>query len=171
VVALTIPGKHPGVAVDATSEMLIFGFDFDGVPVPTSKLHFKELSPGVLEIRSLASVVGNWRFHVRDQADFYGLGEHFDTLNHAHTVVKNISEDNGGPKGSSTYKPMPFFMSTTGYGLWLDATGEATFDQALLNLYEEGLITLHDAAQVASNPHDFKLLVQAKGHDVSLMTL
>ena len=45
-----------------------------------------------------------------------------------------------------------------------------TFDQALLNLYEDGLITLADAAQVASNPHDFKLLVQSQGHDVSLMT-
>ena len=48
--------------------------------------------------------------------------------------------------------------------------GMTTFDQALLSLYEQGLITLHDAAQVASNPHDFKLLVQAQGHDVSLMT-
>ena len=48
--------------------------------------------------------------------------------------------------------------------------GMQTFDQALLKLYEEGLITLHDAAQVASNPHDFKLLVQSQGHDVSLMT-
>jgi Tfp pilus assembly ATPase PilU len=45
-----------------------------------------------------------------------------------------------------------------------------TFDQALLKLYEDGLITLSDAAQVASNPHDFKLLVQQQGHDVSLMT-
>jgi alpha-D-xyloside xylohydrolase len=132
-VAVTIPGKHAGPSVDGFSEMLIFGFDFDGVPVPTSKLHFKELSPGVLEIRSLASVVGNWRFHVRDQADFYGLGEHFDTLNHAHTVVKNVSEDNGGAKGSSTYKPMPFFMSTTGYGLWVDTTAEATFDMNATN--------------------------------------
>ena len=48
--------------------------------------------------------------------------------------------------------------------------GMMTFDQALLKLYEEGLITLHDAAQVANNPHDFKLLVQSQGHDVSLMT-
>ncbi len=48
--------------------------------------------------------------------------------------------------------------------------GMMSFDQALLKLYEQGLITLHDAAQVASNPHDFKLLVQAQGHDVSLMT-
>jgi len=48
--------------------------------------------------------------------------------------------------------------------------GMMTFDQALLKLYEEGMITLHDAAQVASNPHDFKLLVQSQGHDVTLMT-
>ncbi|MCX6372088.1 MAG: PilT/PilU family type 4a pilus ATPase [Actinobacteria bacterium] len=51
-----------------------------------------------------------------------------------------------------------------------DFYGMQTFDQALLHLYEEGLITLSDAAQAASNPHDFKLLVQQKGHDVSLMT-
>ncbi len=48
--------------------------------------------------------------------------------------------------------------------------GMMTFDQALLKLYEQGHITLHDAAQVANNPHDFKLLVQSQGHDVSLMT-
>jgi len=51
-----------------------------------------------------------------------------------------------------------------------DFYGMQTFDQALLHLYEEGLITLADAAQVASNPHDFKLLVQSQGHDVNLMT-
>jgi twitching motility protein PilT len=47
--------------------------------------------------------------------------------------------------------------------------GMQTFDQALLQLYEDGLITLNDAAGVAGNPHDFKLLVQAQGHDVSVM--
>ena len=51
-----------------------------------------------------------------------------------------------------------------------DFYGMQTFDQALLGLYEEGLITLSDAASVASSPHDFKLLVQQQGHDVSLMT-
>jgi len=50
-----------------------------------------------------------------------------------------------------------------------DFYGMQTFDQALLKLYEDGLITLSDGAQVASNPHDFKLLVQQQGHDVSLM--
>ena len=47
--------------------------------------------------------------------------------------------------------------------------GMQTFDQALLKLYEQGLITLADASQVASSPHDFKLLVQQHGHDVSLI--
>ncbi len=51
-----------------------------------------------------------------------------------------------------------------------DYYGMQTFDQALLKLYEDGLITLGDAAQVASNAHDFKLLVQQQGHDVSLMS-
>jgi twitching motility protein PilT len=51
-----------------------------------------------------------------------------------------------------------------------DFYGMQTFDQALLKLYEEGLITLSDAVGVAANPHDFKLLVQAQGHDVSVLS-
>ncbi len=50
-----------------------------------------------------------------------------------------------------------------------DYYGMQTFDQSLLKLYQDGLISLTDAAQVAKNPHDFKLLVQQQGHDVSLM--
>jgi twitching motility protein PilT len=46
--------------------------------------------------------------------------------------------------------------------------GMQTFDQSLLKLYEAGMISLSDAAQVAANPHDFKLLVQQAGHDVNL---
>ena len=126
--AVTLPGKHFAAGIDPGPDLLIHDFDFDGAAVPTSRLHLRELSPGVLEIRSLASVVGFWRFHIRDSANYYGFGEHFDTLNHAHTVVRNASEDNGAAKGSSTYQPMPFFMSTTGYGLWVDTTAEATFD-------------------------------------------
>ncbi len=47
--------------------------------------------------------------------------------------------------------------------------GMQTFDQSLLDLYEQGLVTLQDAVQVATSPHDFKLLVQARGHDVALV--
>jgi alpha-D-xyloside xylohydrolase len=126
-IVLTLPSGAAG------KTLVLHDFDFNGEPVDTPKLHLRQLSPGVYELSSLAYTVGYWRFHVTDSAAFYGLGEHFDTLNHAHTIVRNISMDNGGRKGSDAYKAIPFFMSTTGYGLWLDTTGEATFDMNASN--------------------------------------
>jgi alpha-D-xyloside xylohydrolase len=111
-----------------SKSLLIHDFDFNGEPVDTTKLHLHLLSPGVYEISSLAYTVGYWRLRVTDGANYYGLGEHFDTLNHSHSIIRNVSMDNGNRKGSSVYKAIPWFLSTTGYGLWLDTTGEATFD-------------------------------------------
>ncbi|MHB1055640.1 MAG: type IV pilus twitching motility protein PilT [Thermoleophilia bacterium] len=51
-----------------------------------------------------------------------------------------------------------------------DYYGMSTFDQSLLNLFREGLVTLQDAAGMASSPHDFKLLAQQEGYDVSLIS-
>ena len=126
-ITLDIPNKHLSHDV-AAGPLAIHHFSFDGVDVNSSKLHFKLLSPGVYEFTSLAYTVGQWQFHIADAANYYGLGERFDALNHAHTIVRNSSQDNAGNKGSSTYKPIPFFMSTTGYGLWVDTTADATFD-------------------------------------------
>ena len=125
---LTLPEKN-----GASKKLMIYDFEFEGAPVSTDKLHIKQLSPGVFEITSVAYTVGEWRVRVRDDGNYYGLGEHFDAINHAHTVVRNVSQDNPGAKGSSTYKPIPFFMSTTGYGLWFDTTGDATFDMNASN--------------------------------------
>ena len=127
-IGLTLPGKHMAPGIDPGPELLLGDFEFEGSTVPTSKIHLKQLGPGVFEVSSVAYMVGYWRFRVRDAGNYYGLGEHFDTLNHTHTVVRNSSTDNARAKGAGTYKPMPFFMSTTGYGLWLDATSDATFD-------------------------------------------
>ena len=126
-IALALSGAQASVG-SPISELQLQGFEFDGNPVDTSKLHFKRLSPTAIEITSVAYSLGEWRFFIRDHASYFGLGEHFDTLDRTHTIVKNASQDNGGPKGSSTYKPIPFFMSTSGYGLWVDTTAEATFD-------------------------------------------
>ena len=132
-VALTLPDKRTGQEAAVGSDLLLHDFSFEGAAVTTNKLHFKEIAPGVVEITSVAYSMGMWQFLVRDSANYYGLGERFDTLNHARTVVKNASQDNAGPKGSAAYKPVPFFMSTTGYGLWVDTTAEATFDMNASN--------------------------------------
>ena len=41
--------------------------------------------------------------------------------------------------------------------------GMQTFDQALLNLHQEGKISMDEALKAATHPHDFKLLVAAEG--------
>jgi alpha-D-xyloside xylohydrolase len=132
-VGLTLARKRVGPGIDTRPELVVEDFEFNGDAVTTDKLHLKQLSPGVVEITSVAYSVGSWRFRVRDAANYYGLGERFDALNHAHTVVENVSQDNGHAKGSSTYKPIPFFMSTTGYGVWVDTTAEAQFDMNATN--------------------------------------
>ncbi len=49
-----------------------------------------------------------------------------------------------------------------------DFYGMQTFDQSLLGLFEGGSITMADALGAATHPHDFKLMAQARGHEVSL---
>jgi twitching motility protein PilT len=51
-----------------------------------------------------------------------------------------------------------------------DYYGMQTFDQSLLMLYRNGKVSLQDAAAVATSPHDFKLMAQQEGFDVSLIS-
>jgi twitching motility protein PilT len=44
-----------------------------------------------------------------------------------------------------------------------DFYGMQTFDQALLALYRNGTVTLTEAVQAASSPHDFRIAVQQAG--------
>ena len=41
--------------------------------------------------------------------------------------------------------------------------GMQTFDQALIELFQEGLVTLDDAKSAANSPHDFQLALQQAG--------
>ncbi|HWC13007.1 MAG TPA: type IV pili twitching motility protein PilT, partial [Actinomycetota bacterium] len=41
--------------------------------------------------------------------------------------------------------------------------GMQTFDQAMIDLYKEGLVTLDDAKAGANNAHDFQLALQQAG--------
>ncbi len=114
-------GRPEKIAID--------GFAIDGRPVgDANKLQARTLSPGVTELTAEAPAVGEWTFGVADDSACYGFGERFDRLNHAHTIIRNASRDVPGDKGSSTYKPVPFFMSLRGYGLWVDTTSDALFD-------------------------------------------
>ncbi len=123
------PDTEPGGTGRPRPVLLLHDFTFEGQPFPANNLHLQQLSEGVYELTGAADSVGNWRFALNDAADgYYGLGERFNELNHTHQIIRNGSQDNGAPKGSATYKPIPFYLSTTGYGLWVDTTAEAVFD-------------------------------------------
>ena len=59
---------------------------------------------------------------------FYGFGEKFNALDQAGKKVRMMVADIGGDKNDNSYKCMPWFLSTRGYGLHLDSTAESYFD-------------------------------------------
>jgi len=62
---------------------------------------------------------------------FFGLGERFSHLDLAGQVLENWADDQAQPHtpdASTSYSPMPFLLSSRGYGLLLDTTARATFD-------------------------------------------
>jgi len=100
----------------------------EGKPVPVGELHSKLLSEGVHELTVDGTELRHWDISIEDRSAYYGFGERFNSLNEAKNIISNSSHDVSGAKGSDSYKPIPFFMSTRGYGLWLDTYSEAEFE-------------------------------------------
>ncbi|MGH2832943.1 MAG: ATPase, T2SS/T4P/T4SS family, partial [Solirubrobacteraceae bacterium] len=63
---------------------------------------------------------------------------------------------------AQTGKLMEVISSGSYYGM-------QTFDQALFGHVKAGLVTYEDALDIASSPHDFKLLMQADGRKATSM--
>lgn len=59
---------------------------------------------------------------------FFGLGEKFNAFDQTGNRVRMLTFDQPGTKGDAAYKPVPWFLSTRGYGLHLDSTAESFFD-------------------------------------------
>lgn len=88
-----------------------------------------------------------WEVAFRAGADeaFLGLGERYDAIDHRGMSLYNWPEEGGLTAGEDvpldpgnpfpngptmTYYPVPFFLSTSGYGFWLDTTWRSQFDFA-----------------------------------------
>ena len=112
----------------ATEDLVLDRFALDGGPVELKTLQVRTLSPGVHEVTGEAAAIGEWTFAIRDLSNYFGFGERFDRLDHVHSILKNETRNTVGVKGNDTYKPVPFFMSLRGYGVWVDTYRDATFD-------------------------------------------
>jgi len=100
----------------------------NGEAVPRSELHVLRVAPGITELSISTSATAEWEFRLRETAPVFGFGERYNTLDQTGQVVVNRSSDTPGPKGTSTYVPIPFFMSLRGIGVWVDTYAEASFD-------------------------------------------
>src|SRR5579871_1712984 len=112
----------------ATEDLVLDRFAFEGKAVDAKTLQVRTISPGVHEVTTDASQIGEWEFAIRDLSNYFGFGERFDRLDHVHSILKNETRNTVGVKGNDTYKPVPFFMSLRGYGVWVDTFSDATFD-------------------------------------------
>ncbi len=112
------------------------------------RIAVRQLAPGVNEIVASSQTPGEWEFDLEDHGSFFGFGERFDRLDHAHSIIRNSSMDSDASKGANTYQPVPFFMSLRGYGLWLDTYGEATFDLNVTERYRVRIKLVTDRLRV-----------------------
>jgi alpha-D-xyloside xylohydrolase len=69
-----------------------------------------------------------FRFASDDWTQYYGTGERFNALNQRGYILPMITDDRYGNKGVGSYKPVPFVMSSRGFGLWLDSYAPSQFD-------------------------------------------
>lgn len=58
----------------------------------------------------------------------FGGGERFTMLNLQGHLLDMVSTDHPEAKGGTTYKPVPFYMSSAGYGVWVDSFSPGRID-------------------------------------------
>lgn len=78
--------------------------------------------------KSLDGTPHDFIVSIEDNSAYFGCGERFTSLNHKGLILPMVSIDRPEDKGTCTYKPVPFFMSTRGYAAWLDHSAAGTFD-------------------------------------------
>lgn len=95
--------------------------------------------PGVLALDLKPIEKGNikWKFtfNAEKGEHFYGFGEKFNALDQRGKLVRIMNKDKHAHENDDikfekdrSYKTVPFFMSSRGYGLWLEDTSVAYFD-------------------------------------------
>lgn len=99
----------------------------------TVQVHF--LAPGIVQISSRPSEpAGVTRMAVAVATNsgehFFGLGEQFASVDQRGRTVVVSPEDRVGAQEQGTYKPVPFFVSSRGYGLLIESFARPVMEMA-----------------------------------------
>jgi alpha-D-xyloside xylohydrolase len=74
-----------------------------------------------------------------DQTSYYGTGERFNALNQRGYTLPVITDDRYGNKGTGSHKPVPFFMSSRGFGVWVDTWAPGSLDLSATRRFTSAL--------------------------------
>src|SRR5258707_1709293 len=72
-------------------------------------------------------------FTAEPDEHFFGFGEKFTNFDKRGQRITTWNADCGGAHSERSYKNVPFFLSSRGYGLFVDSTNAVTFDMAASN--------------------------------------
>ncbi len=114
---------------------------------------------------SADGTVLKYRFGFASPSDeaFYGFGERFNALDQRGNRLDNYVFHQYTGQGKRTYIPVPFFISSRGYGLWLPTQRQAEFDLAASQVDRWALT---GAAEDEQASLDVKLFFQPDPHAI-----
>ncbi len=110
--------------MDATGKRLTDTWrwkDNDSTQVKTIPFNF--IKKGVDNSREINPV-----FSLSPNEKIFGCGESFTKLDKRGQIVNLFVTDPQGPETSAMYKPVPFFMSSRGYGMFMHTSAPVTCD-------------------------------------------
>jgi alpha-D-xyloside xylohydrolase len=67
-------------------------------------------------------------FELSPDEKIFGCGESFTRLNKRGQKINEFTRDAMGAQGQYLYKPIPFFLSSNGYGMFVHTSAPVTFD-------------------------------------------
>lgn len=96
-----------------------------------SKNHFPSstdsLPLGIVKVRKKKKIYGTESFIIYPDEAIYGFGERYSSLNKVGQTISLWNWEGCGNSGGRSYKNIPFFLSTRGYGVFFNESRPITF--------------------------------------------
>lgn len=124
--------RLPGLSLDGVRQAGFEARGPDGARNEALDLRITALGPRAIAVTWSPRDDARHDFEVRllsdDRTRYYGTGERFNALDQRGHILPLAVDDRYGNKGVGAHKPVPFFMSSRGFGVWVDSWAQGSLD-------------------------------------------
>ena len=124
--------RLPGLSLDGVAQAGFEPWGPDGARNEALNVEIAALGPRAIAVTWTPRDGARHDFELRllsdDRTRYYGTGERFNALDQRGHILPLAVDDRYGNKGVGAYKPVPFFMSSRGFGVWVDSWAEGALD-------------------------------------------